>query len=84
MLRFVYDNIKLYNVREGRERSLYVEVIMYNQVSRCFKTTGSDHSVCTILSGDNKIPRSNIINFLDSEIKRIFAVKALNVKGGDF
>ena len=26
------------------------EVIMYNQVSRCFKTTGNDHSVCTILS----------------------------------
>ena len=23
---------------------------VYNQVSRCFKTTGSDHSVCTILS----------------------------------
>ena len=23
---------------------------MYNQVSRCFKTTGSDRSVCTILS----------------------------------
>ena len=27
------------------------EVIMYNQVSRCLKTTGRDHSVCTILSG---------------------------------
>ena len=24
---------------------------MYNQVSWCFKTTGSDNSVCTILSG---------------------------------
>ena len=27
------------------------EVIMYNQVSRCFKATGSDLSVGTILSG---------------------------------
>ena len=27
------------------------EVIMYNQVSWCFKTTGSDHSECSILSG---------------------------------
>ena len=26
------------------------EVIMYTHVSRCFKTTGSDHSVCTLLS----------------------------------
>ena len=24
---------------------------MYNQASRCFKTTGSNHSVCTIFSG---------------------------------
>ena len=24
---------------------------MYNKVSRCLKTTGSEHSVCTILSG---------------------------------
>ena len=24
---------------------------MYNQVSSCFTTTGSDHSVCIILSG---------------------------------
>ena len=23
---------------------------MYNQLSRCFKRTGSDHSLCTILS----------------------------------
>ena len=64
MLRFVYNNIKLYNVRERRvhltEASpigcvqnvhcIYerFEVIMYNQVSRCFKTTGCDHSLCTI------------------------------------
>ena len=27
-----------------------ITVIMYNQVSRCFKTTGSAHSVCTKLS----------------------------------
>ena len=26
------------------------DYLMYNQVSRCFKTTDSDHSVCTILS----------------------------------
>ena len=28
---------------------------MYNQVSRCFKTTGGDHSVCTILSAESKL-----------------------------
>ena len=27
------------------------EVVMYNKVFRCFKTTGSEHSVSTILSG---------------------------------
>ena len=27
---------------------------MYNQVTRCFQTTGSDHSACTILSGVHK------------------------------
>ena len=73
MLLIVYNNIKLYNVREHRihladasaigcVQNVHCicesfEGIMYNQVYRCFKKTSSDHSVCTLLSG-------NIIDYL--------------------
>ena len=78
ILRCVFDNFKLYNVQERRvhltearfrtERSLYfVNVLrltctLYNQVCRCFKTTGSDHSVCTIYS-----PLTNICIYIRGE-----------------
>ena len=64
MLGFVYDNINVRERRVHLTKAspFYVvyrtcavfwqrfEVIVYKQVSRCFKTTGSDHSVCTICS----------------------------------
>ena len=68
MLRFVHDNIKVYNVRERKVHLTEASPISCLQnvlcilwtlwgyhvqpgVSRCLKTTGNDHSVCTILSG---------------------------------
>ena len=67
MFRFIYENIQLYNVRERRVQLTeassigfvqniivfceHFKVIMYNQVFLCFKTTVSDHSLCTLLSG---------------------------------
>ena len=38
-------------IKSMAERGERFEVIMYDQVYRCFKTTGIDFSVCTILSG---------------------------------
>ena len=42
---------------------------MYNQVSRCFKTTGSDHSVCIILSESNNL----VSNFFDQNFMESIA-----------
>ena len=59
MLRIVYDNIQLYNVRERKVHLTEASSIGFVQNVHCifltrglgaYKTTGSDHSVCTILS----------------------------------
>ena len=92
MLRFVHDNIKLYNVRRERRVHLtgassvgfvqnfhciceHFEVIMYNQLSRCFKTTDCDHSVCTILSDHTVLSVS-----LDTKIQTNSLRKRYNVQ----
>ena len=80
MLRFVYYNIKLYNFRERRVHVTEAspigfvqnvhcfcerfEVIMYNHVSRCFEPTGSDYSVCIILSDVQSLDCSTVYGWI--------------------